>query len=225
MVSMRSGMLLFTALLLSGAMACFSYSSYQDARIVPQGEAQTTLSVSASSYADRFSSQNTYWYPIELAPRLHLAQRFDAGLRFSFLAYPKSNNGSGEIDGIMVVGGDVRGAIIPNYLALSLPVAFALGANSFSALQLQPGAIATIPVLDGLDVNGSAHWYVYTGDLWDSGLDDNDAWGYTAGLGWRVSNTVTLRPEVGWLVFPDTDLMYTQYGLGLTVHGRVDPKQ
>jgi hypothetical protein len=67
------------ALLVSCAIGCFSYSSYQDARIVPEGESQATLSVSASSYADRFSSENTYWYPIELAPRFHLAQRFDAG--------------------------------------------------------------------------------------------------------------------------------------------------
>lgn len=157
-----------------------------------------------------------WWYPVELSPRFHVANRFDAGLRFSVLLIP----GEEEATGIVVLGGDIRGAVIPNRLVLSLPVAFAVGENPFSTFQLQPGAIVTIPVVDQLDVNGSVHWYVYTGDLWGD-EEDLRSWGYTVGLGWHVSSRVTIRPEVGWLVFSEEDLVYTQYGVGLTIRAPI----
>jgi hypothetical protein len=207
--------------ILAHVMGCFSYSSYQDARIAPKGESQATLSISASSYKRDYMDERQYWYPVEVAPRFHVATRFDAGLRMSLLLVP----GEERATGVFVVGGDIRGAVIPNHLVLSLPVAFAVGDNPFSTFQLQPGAVVTLPVLHQLDLNGSVHWYVYTGDLWGD-QDDLNSWGYTAGLGWHMTSRVTLRPEVGWLVFSDQDLIYTQYGVGLTLRAPIgsDPE-
>ena len=200
------------------AIGCFSYSSYQDARIVPKGESHATLSISASSYKSDYMDERQYWYPVEVAPRFHVAERFDAGIRMSLLLV----RGEEEATGIFVVGGDIRGAVIPNRLVLSLPVAFAVGDNPFSTFQVQPGAIVTIPLLDQLDLNGSVHWYVYTGDLWED-EEDLNSWGYTAGLGVHISSRAILRPEVAWLVFSDQDLVYTQYGIGLTLHAPIHP--
>jgi hypothetical protein len=206
---------------------CISYSSYQDARIVREGTSQETVAVSAST--DRLpdygsdrprsvssgvapGSERFTWYPVEVGSRFPISDRFDGAFRLSFLVMP-SEYGA---DGTVVLGGDVRVAIVPDYLVLALPVAFVPGQTLFSTVQVQPGVVATVPLLHDLDLNGAARINLFTNDEL---RDENElrSYGFNAGFGWRVTPGLTLRPEVGWLVFPETEVTYTQFGLGLSI--------
>jgi hypothetical protein len=219
--------------ILTACGGCISYSSYQDARIVREGTSQGTVaaSVSTDQVPDYPSavprnvssdiatrSQRVTWYPVEAGSRFPISKRLDGAFRVSALVKPSDY----RVNGTVVLGGDVRFAIVPDYLLLALPVAFVPGQTLFSSVQVQPGVVATFPLLHDLDLNGAARVNLFTNDELrdEAGLR---SYGFNAGLGWRVTRGLTLRPEVGWLVFPETDVTYTQFGLGLTMTAGLDP--
>ena len=210
----HGAILIAILLLASSFMGCLSYSSYQDARIVPDDSSQATLAVSVSSYKDPDypDAERVNWYPVEFSPRFHVASWCDAAFKISYLFASGEEN---DFNALVVLGGDVRFALVPDYLVFALPVSLTIGEYAFSTIQIQPGVVLTIPVADELDINGAARGHFFTGEEL-SGDDDLRAWGFNAGLGWHVSRRWTLRPEVGWLLYPESDVLYTQYGIGFT---------
>ncbi|HEU4365393.1 MAG TPA: hypothetical protein VFT13_07990 [Candidatus Krumholzibacteria bacterium] len=152
---------------------------------------------------------------MEFSPRFHVAERCDAAFKISYLFTSGEEN---QFNALVVLGGDIRLAVIRDHLAFALPVSLTVGEYAFSTIQIQPGVIVTLPVGENLDVNGAARGHFFTGEEL-SGEEDLRAWGFNAGLGWHVSRNWTVRPEVGWLLYPKSGVLYTQYGIGLTAGG------
>jgi hypothetical protein len=194
---------------------CIPYSSYQDARIVEKGVNQGTVAVSASTYRDEWTEAG-HWYPIELGPRMHLSARADAAFKFSFLMVP----GSDQFAVWPIIGGDIRVAVVPDYLLLAVPVYFFPGPRIFSNMQLQPGVVMTVPLSHAVDLNSAARVNVFANpDAWDWD-EGGQSYSFNLGLGLHLSRGLIVRPEVGWLVVPGTGRRYTEFGVGFTTYSR-----
>jgi len=189
---------------------CFTYSSYQSARIVERGERQATLAVSRSSVAGR-EDAGASWVAIEGGGRFGIVKRVDGAFMLSVFRGVPKNWGAG------VLTLDVRGGIIKDHLACALPVSVTLGDFYLASLRMQPGLIATIPLGTRLEITGAvrAHVFVRFPELF--------AWGYNLGLGIRcTSGGWMLRPELGWMQFTGktSGPGYMQYGVGLELNHR-----
>ena len=200
-----------TALIaLLAAPGCFTYSSYQSARIVERGDHQATLSVSRSSIVSE-ETDDSSWLAFEGLARFGIAKRLDGSIMISVFRGVPEDWGAG------VVTADVRAGIIEDYLACSLPVSFTVGDLYLASLRVQPGIIGTIPLGTRLEITGAirAHMFVRAPDLF--------AVGYNVGLGMTsVSGRWTIRPEAGWMQFLDeeSDVTYAQFGIGLETNHR-----
>ncbi len=184
---------------------CFTYSSYQSARIVEKGGAQGALAVSRSRIVREGPDEDTWW-AIEGGARFGLAKRVDGSFLLSL--FPDVQEGWGAA----VLTIDVRGGIVENYIAAVMPVSATLGDSYLASLRVQPGLVATLPLGDRAEINGSAraHIFVRATDLF--------AMGYNVGLGLKSeSGAWTIRPELGWMRFAGEHegLTYAQYGIGM----------
>ncbi len=202
----RAGLL---ALAFLGAPGCFTYSSYQSARIAEWGQPQVTFALSRSNIAS-VADDNASWYAFETCLRSGVAKRIDASAMLSiFTSVP-------EGWGAAVVTVDVRAGIIMDYLAFALPTAITVGDSYLSSLRMQPGFVGTIPLGERFEITGAAraHTFIRAPDLF--------AMGYNVGLGIKsASGRWIVRPEVGWMVFKENDgaairgTTYAQYGIGI----------
>lgn len=200
-----AGISLFAILAVPG---CFTYSSYQSARIVERGEPQVTFAVSSSGFLEGEENEDATWYAFETCLRGGLAQRVDGAVTLSIFSNVP------ELWGAAVVTVDLRAGIAKDYLAAVLPVSVTVGDSYLASLRMQPGLVGTLPIGSRLEITGAAraHVFVRATDLF--------ALGYNVGLGIRDdSGKWVLRPEVGWMVFRDeVDFdrpTYFQYGIGL----------
>jgi hypothetical protein len=202
----RTAGILFLALL--AAPGCFTYSSYQSARIVERGEPQVTFAVSSSGILDVPEDEDARWYAFETCLRGGLADRVDGALTLSIFS------NTPEEWGAAVVTADMRVGIIRDYLAFTLPVSVTAGDFYLASLRMQPGLVGSVPIGARLEITGAARAHVFVR------YTDLFAMGYNIGLGIRDgSGKWTLRPEVGWMVFRDEadydQPTYFQYGIGL----------
>jgi hypothetical protein len=214
---MIRGMLAATCVLaLCAAPGCFTYSSYQSARIAEKGEERATLAVSRSAVVEKKPSEAT-WFAIEGGVRFGLARRVDAALLLSVFS------GVPQDWGAAVVTADVRVGILQNYLTAVLPASIAMGDFYLATFRVQPGAVVTVPVTDRIEINGAvrAHIFVRYTDLF--------AMGYNVGLGLASeSGTWIIRPEAGLMRFtgPAKGTTYAQFGIGVEMKGwRLIPKK
>ena len=205
----------FAALALIGILAapgCLTYSSYQSAKILERGERRATVSVSGSSKAHDGSDYSS-WIAFEGIARGGIARRVDGSIMLSVFRGMPDEWGAG------VVTVDVRGGLVENYLACSLPVSITVGDLYLASLRVQPGLIGTIPIGEKFEINGAirAHVFVRTTEVF--------AVGYNVGLGITTpSGLWTIRPELGWLRYTQSDELdfsgsaYAQYGVGIERH-------
>lgn len=200
----------------AASSGCFTYSSYQSARIVERGDHEGTVSLSRSSVVSENTGRSS-WLAVEGLARFGIAERFDGSLMVSVFRGVPESWGAG------VVTADVRAGIIKDRLACSLPVSITVGDLYLASFRVQPGLIGTIPLGPRLEITGAirAHVFVRVPDLF--------AVGYNAGLGiTSASGTWTLRPEVGWMQFVETEaqergVTYAQFGIGLERHSGNPP--
>ena len=193
------------SLVFLAAPGCFTYSSYQSARIVERGEPQVTFALSNSNIEGE-NAEAGGWLAFETCLRSGIAKRFDASAMLSIFQSVPENFGAA------VVTVDVRGGIIENYLAFTFPVAITMGDLYLASLRVQPGFVATVPLGTRFEITGAAraHTFVRVPELF--------AMGYNVGLGIRTeSGRLMVRPEVGWMKFREAEngQGYFQYGLGL----------
>jgi hypothetical protein len=206
------------ALALLAAPGCFTYSSYQSARIVERGEPAVTFALSQSRIAD-VAADDATWYAFETCLRSGVARRVDASFMLSIFHGVQEGWGAG------VVTLDVRAGIIEDYLAFALPTALTIGDSYLASLRMQPGFIGTVPLGSRLEITGAAraHIFVRATDLF--------AMGYNVGLGIKsASGNFVVRPEVGWMVFEENEeagvrgALYAQYGIGIEFRSSPKPK-
>ena len=204
-LAVRAGAALLAPL---AAPGCFTYSSYQSARIVERGDEQATIAFSRSGVA---GASDASWYAVEGGGRFGLANRVDGAIMLSVLQNVP------EDWGVAVVTVDVRGGIIEDRLACALPVSMTMGDLYLASLRAQPGLIATIPLGERIEIDGGVRAHISLQAM------DFFAVGYNVGLGLTgESRRWTLRPEVGWMQFTGemSGLTYVQYGLGIELNNR-----
>ncbi len=186
---------------------CLTYSSYQSARIVERGYPHATLGISRSIILDSDEDDiEVNWWTVDGDMRFGIAKRVDGSVRLSIFHNVPEGWGGGQISA------DLRGGIIEDHLAIAIPVSVTLGDFYFYTLRVQPGFIGTIPLCERIELNGAvgAHVYLRVMEL--------TAVAYNVGLGITTrSGEWTIRPEIGWLQFVDTnsDMTYFQYGVGI----------
>ncbi len=204
-------------LALLAAPGCFTYSSYQSARIVERGEPQVTFAVSSSGILEAEDDDDATWFAFETCLRGGLARRVDGALTLSIFSNVP------EQWGAAVVTADLRAGIVEDYIAAVLPVSITAGDSYLASLRMQPGLVGTLPIGSRLEITGSARAHVFVR------YTDLFAMGYNVGLGIRDdSGKWVLRPEVGWMVFRDEvdydQPTYFQYGIGFEFGNPRKPK-
>jgi hypothetical protein len=198
------------------APGCFTYSSFQSARIVERGDPIGTIAVSKNDILNE-ETDDASWIAIEGFLRFGIANRVDGGLALSVFRGVPADWGAG------VVTADVRVGVIKDHLAVAVPVCVTIGDFYLASLRTQPGMVATVPLGERAEINGSvrAHVFVRVPDLF--------AVGYNLGLGLRnETGAWTVRPEIGWMRFvgePNDGLTYFQFGLGFEYREKADTKK
>jgi len=210
------------SLAILAAPGCFTYSSYQSARIVERGEPEVTFALSKSHITGTETGDDDEaggWFAFETCLRSGVVRRVDASLMFSLFHGVQEGWGAG------VVTVDVRAGIIPDYLAFAVPTALTIGDSYLASLRMQPGFVGTVPLGDRLEITGAvrAHMFVRATDLF--------AMGYNVGVGIKSkSGSWVVRPELGWMVFEENEdaagrgPVYAQYGIGIEFRSPPIPK-
>jgi hypothetical protein len=111
-----------------------------------------------------------------------------------------------------IFGADLRGAIWRDHLTLVLPASIVIGDPEFATLQLQPGAVGTIPLSDRHDLSLAARRHLFVQ------APDPPIWSCNVGLGLALPwEGWVLRPELGFMFDDDAERRYTGFGVGLVL--------
>ncbi len=187
--------------LLSG---CYVFSAFQGARMLPAGKTSVTPSASFLTFktgdeswksSDNFGAQVAHG----------VSERVNLTVRYEHLDWSQADESHNYLD----LG--VKVSIVPDILAVALPVGFFFGSGveEGESFQAHPTVLATLPLHPNLDVNVSAKYLIF----FDPDADNLAA--YNAGLGVRLlPGKFTVFPEIGLLHNPGESGYYTQWGLG-----------
>jgi hypothetical protein len=186
------------------------FSDLQSAHTLPKDAYEVTAHGSASWFASKDQSAHVQNHlGIQLGGGL--SDRVEMRVRYERVEVDGDGDGDGG-GGVNLLAGGPKLALVPDRLALSLPVGLAFAEGGRSSLHAQPGLVATVPVLDALEVNPSLK-YTFP-------LDDSEGFrglGLNLGLGiGRRTAPVVLRPEAGVMFAPD-GVRYYHATLGISV--------
>lgn len=194
---------LVVLLALAPAMTgCLAMSSYQSARITEPGPARTLFAVSKlGETADEDRDDEVTILVVDMRVRKGVV-RHVADLNFNTTLL---TTGGGAM---LAVGLEPRLSIVPNVLAMGLPVGYFLGAPFPYGLQWAPGFVATVPVSRQFEVNGGIRMMsVYGGD--------HDIPIYNVGIAFsRDLRESAIRPEVAFTPNEDGEGWLLQVGVG-----------
>lgn len=198
-------------LVLPGLLACggcLTFSSFQTARLPEPDRAEVTAAVTRSDFRD--DDDRAGWSMLEFRRRARLGRTapVEGHLKLSLL-HPDGGGFGG------VLGGGFKAALVRDRLAVGLPVSWYVGDAGFRFVQIHPGAIATLPIVPGLDLNGDLEWYT----LASGGTRPLHARHLGLAIG-PADRRWAVRPEVGWLSWDngyrrDTSV---QFGLAVEFH-------
>ncbi len=201
------GVVLALCLALSGCTPIFS--DLQDARVARKGNGEftpfvTTTQIQGDNGRERVTDQIGF----------QVAEGLGGELEFRFRAEHFMDLASLDFGEATAFGIGLKKGLIPNRLALYVPLGFAVGSNIdvSRTLQTQPTLLATLPLARSVDFNPSFKGVIYIGD----GETPSQA-ALNLGLGVHNSErSMTLRPEVGWLFDRDDAGGFIHFSLGLT---------
>ncbi len=187
------------------------FSDLQDARLVGKNNVEATAGYSAISFkddsieGDGIKVQNE----ISVMAAYGLSKNFDVRLRYTGV-WLDNDVGEGSAS-ILSFGPKVK--LVENYLALYMPIGFGFGSeinNTADTWQIHPTLLGTIPVIDQLDINPSFKVLFPFEDRLSTLVAVN------LGLGIKVLNGLTIRPEFGLLFDPGEDGNFKQFTIGAT---------
>jgi hypothetical protein len=203
-VRFRSLALSFCCMMLACTAGCFTFSSYQSAHILGDGEVRHTLAVTRNDLVEDGQADGG-WTLLELQRRAPVVPgRVDGSLKFSLLRADEGN-GLG-----LVIGGDVKAGLWPDHLAAMLPVSVMAGDTDFSTFDCYPTLIGSTTIGPHLELTSSAsRHFLVKGD--NPTMDS-----FTVGFGvGRDVQRWSIRPEFGWLRFGDDHWSVAQFGIAL----------
>jgi hypothetical protein len=195
-------------LLLATASACAPpFSELQSARLAGTDRVELTGSYGSVSFSDDDETEKVQnQYGVQLATGISNA--VDARLRYERIT---ADDGDGALN-VLGFGPKVR--LMPDRFALYVPVGFAFGedVDVSETWQIHPTLLATVPVVDMVEVNGSAKLLI----PFESDFDTTVA--FNLGLGIGDMNRIVVRPEVGFLFNPGEDGYFRHFSIGLTYY-------
>lgn len=186
------------------------FSELQSARTLGPGHSEITPSFSmvrsSEEDADSFEQRQ-----FGVHAGVGLTERVDLRMRFERITVEEGDDESGAV---YVLGAGPKFGLVPDRLALYIPVGFAFGSDIEvgETFQVHPTMLVTYPVMPGLDVTGSGKVLV---PLASDGGDALLAFNVGLGIG-EGRGPVVLRPEVGMLINPGEDGRFWQFSLGLS---------
>lgn len=198
---------------LAALSGCYTYSSFQSARMLEPKDISVTPSFTFNTFQDdgewdRIANQFGGQVAVGIHPRLGASARYERiGL-------------TNESDGDITSDDDfdynyaelgLKLGVLPDRLALYVPVGLFYGENieEEEAWQMHPTLLATLPAGPRVDLNASAQMQIFFQEDMDNliALD--------LGAGVHATPKVTLMPEVGMLFNPGEEGFFFSYGLGL----------
>ena len=192
----------------AGAACVPPFSELQSARTVGRGHSEVTPSFSMVRSSEDGSSFEQRQFGVHAG--VGLTERMDLRMRFERITAEEDGE---ETTAVYVLGAGPKFGLVPDRVALYIPVGFAFGSDIEvgETFQMHPTLLATLPVTQGLDVTGSAKVLVPIASEGDPLLAFNLGLGIGEGRG-----PVVLRPEVGMLIDPGEDGRFWQFSLGLS---------
>jgi hypothetical protein len=207
--------LIAAAMLVMTAACAAPFAEMQSARLAGPGRVEVTP---AYSYMDAIEDGETA--KLQDVFGLHLAtgltQRIDLRAR---LEHIRVDDDAGIDFSATTIGVGPKFGLIPNQLALYLPIGFAFGEDIevSETWQFHPSLIATLPVARTLEINTGFKALIPIAGS-DDPDDDEVLIAFNAGLG--ISPDLSrwaIRPEIGFLRNPGESGTIRHFSLGLTV--------
>jgi hypothetical protein len=185
------------------------FSDLQSARLAGPNRFEVTPSYSAVSFAEdgqREELQDNFGIQVAtgISPRVDLRARYE---RISL----KDSDG-----GVNVLGMGPKVGLVEDRVAIYLPVGFAFGSGieASETIQVHPTLLATVPVHDFVELNGSVKALI---PITERDIDDLVAFNIGLGLGPDLQRWV-IRPEIGFLFNPGESGHFRHLSIGLTYY-------
>lgn len=202
-----------TAVLTLALTGCYTYSSFQSARLLREGEFSATPCM---SFHTMRSGDNARWVTSQFGARgaAGLAGAEMLNLTAGYERIEGHSEAGGRGLEYNYLEGGFKLGLVRDHLAFAMPVGLLFGGDinsSANTWQVQPGLIATVPLGGPLvDLNLAAKTLFFFDKDADNLLACN------AGLGIRPLPQLTVLPEAGLLFDPGEDGYFTYFGLGLS---------
>ncbi len=202
-----------TLCLLVGSISlpgCYSFSTFQSARLLEPGQTSLTPSISRQAFvAD--GSYDDLWSVADVQLRHGVSSKLDLGIKCSRI---------GIGDGYQFIALDPKVGIARERLSFSLPIGFFFGdgVDRSDSYQLHPTLLASERINDLAELNLAFKriWFLKQGadDFWalNLGARLGPQW---KGVSFHPELGVLLDPGLGFLWDPADEDFYFQWGLGV----------
>jgi len=182
------------------------FSDLQSARMLPKGEVEITPQGTSTWFSDADESEHVQNH-VGAQIGVGVSDRAELRLRYERIHLAD--------DGANLVAMGPKIGLVPDRLALHLPIAVAFSGDGDRFWAAQPALIATFPVSDFVELNPSVKYTIP--------IDDEDGYrglAFNLGLGFGPRDgTFVVRPEAGIMFAPD-DVRYYQASVGLSLRPR-----
>jgi len=207
---LRIGSALCSLLIILSINGCAPvFSEMQDARTVGKNNVEGTASFSSAGFTTDGESDHLQ-NQVGFQAAAGLSDAIDLRLRYALVIVDDDILEDASVH-VLAIGPKV--SLIKDRLSVYLPVGFAFGDDvpeDANTWQIHPTLLGTIFVSDQLDINPSLKVLVPFEE------DSDITVAFNFGLGLRLNESFTLRPEFGVLVNPGEEGHFKQFGLGVT---------
>ena len=205
-----AGLILLAMAVLSAGCAP-TFSEMQSARLAGPDRVEWTPGISSVGWHGEDESEPAQFH-VGLQMATGVSHRVDLRARYERIQARQSGGG-----GVNIFGLGPKVGLVPDQLALNLPVGFAFGSGVTTgrSLSFHPTLLGTHPLMDAVELNGSAKLLIPVGNL-----EDSDILG-AMNIGLGISSAPDrwiLRPEAGILFNPGESGHFRQVSLGFTFY-------
>lgn len=213
---------------------CFSFSSYQTARMLEPEQASVTISYNQNESRNEEDS-GIRSNIIEGQIRLGMTDKIEAGIKYGRHSSSWRFQKEGEEEEVEIgdinfnfTSVDAKFSILPNHIAFSIPLGFFWTTNDEEndemeefLFQLQPGFIFSYQS-QPFEITGAVKYLIFTEED-NEGFDSLLAFNLGLGFSNNFSRWI-VGPEIGFLLNPkEVDEGYFfQYGIGVSI--RLSPE-
>lgn len=188
------------------------FSEMQSARTAGKNQVEGTASFSSVGFSEDGESNHIQNH-VGFQAAYGLSDAVDIRVRYAAVWL---DGDIGEVNAnILAVG--PKFSLIKDRLSGYLPIGFAFGSDVDSDVntwQFHPTLLGTIPIIEKLDINPSFKVLI----PFESESTITTA--FNLGLGIKLSETLTVRPEYGMLFEPGEPGSFSQFGIGVTLNAR-----